>query len=52
MTWSEKGAALRQIWGSGKRMRMKRVAGGDAPTRRSARIRPTEHAPPAASHSD
>jgi hypothetical protein len=52
MTWSEKATALRQIWGSGRRLRMKRVAGGDAPSRRSSRIRPTEHAPPAASHSD
>ena len=53
MTWSEKMGALRQIWGSGKRARMKRVAGGDAPTRRTSRVRPAEqHAPPAASHSD
>jgi hypothetical protein len=52
MTWREKGGALRQIWGSGKRARMKRVAGGDAPTRRTSRVRPAEHAPPAASHSD
>jgi hypothetical protein len=40
MTWGEKAQALRQIWGSGKRARMKRVAGGDAPTRRTARVRP------------
>jgi hypothetical protein len=52
MTWKEKGEALRQIWGAGRRARMKRVAGGDAPTRRTSRIRPQEHAPPAASHSD
>ena len=39
MTWTEKADALRQIWGSGKRVRMKRVAGGDAPTRRTARVR-------------
>jgi hypothetical protein len=39
MTWSEKTEALRQIWGSGKRARMKRVAGGDEPTRRSSRVR-------------
>jgi hypothetical protein len=40
MTWAEKMDALRQIWGSGKRARMKRVAGGDAPTRRTSRMRP------------
>jgi hypothetical protein len=39
MTWTEKADALRQIWGSGKRARMKRVAGGEAPTRRTARVR-------------
>ena len=52
MTWREKGQALRQIWGSGKRARMKRVAGGDAPTRRTSRIRPAEHGPPATSQGD
>ena len=40
MTWGEKVDALRQIWGSGKRVRMKRVAGGDAPTRRTQRPHP------------
>ena len=39
MTWSEKVDALQQIWGSGKRARMKRIAGGDAPTRRTSRVR-------------
>jgi hypothetical protein len=52
MTWGEKAGALRQIWGAGRRARMKRVAGGDAPTRRTSRIRPAEHAPPAPSQSD
>ncbi len=41
MTWQEKVGAMRQIWGSGKRARMRRVAGGDAPTRRTSRVRPT-----------
>jgi hypothetical protein len=50
MTWTEKADALRQIWGSGKRARMKRIAGGDAPTRRTSRVRP--HAPAATSTSD
>jgi hypothetical protein len=47
MTWGEKVDALRQIWGSGKRVRMKRVAGGDAPTRRTQRVRsePAETVP-------
>jgi hypothetical protein len=40
MTWGEKMDALQQIWGSGKRARMKRVAGGDAPTHRASRTRP------------
>ncbi|HEX4763800.1 MAG TPA: CorA family divalent cation transporter [Usitatibacter sp.] len=40
MTWGEKVGALRQSWGSGKRVRMKRVAGGDAPTRRTQRPHP------------
>jgi hypothetical protein len=40
MTWSEKVDALRLIWGSGKRVRMKRVAGGDEPTRRTQRAHP------------
>lgn len=40
LTWREKTLAFRQIWGSGKRARMKRVAGGDAPTRRTSRPRP------------
>ena len=41
MTWREKTDAFRQIWTSGKRARMKRVAGGDAPTRRTSRVRET-----------
>jgi hypothetical protein len=40
MTWSEKTHALRQIWSASKRARMKRVAGGDEPTRRTSRLRP------------
>ena len=40
MTWGEKIDALRKIWGAGKRARMKRVAGGDEPTRRTSRARP------------
>ena len=40
MTWQEKGEAMRQIWVSGKRARMRRVAGGDEPTRRTSRVRP------------
>jgi len=40
MTWGEKVDALRQLWGSGKRVRLKRVAGGDEPTRRTQRVRP------------
>jgi hypothetical protein len=40
MTWQEKTDAFRQIWTSGKRARMKRVAGGDAPTRRTSRAHP------------
>jgi hypothetical protein len=40
MTWGEKVDALRQIWGSGKRVRQRRVAGGDAPSRRTERPRP------------
>jgi hypothetical protein len=50
MTWSEKTEALRQIWGSGRRARMKRVAGAEAPTRRTARVR--REAPIASSTSD
>jgi len=42
MTFAEKTDALRQIWGSGKRLRQKRVAGGDAPTRRTSRVRRNE----------
>ena len=42
MTWREKSGAFRQIWAGAKRARMKRVAGGDAPTRRNSRPRP-EH---------
>ena len=44
MTWGEKTDAFRQIWTSGKRARLKRVAGGDAPTRRTSRP-PRESAP-------
>jgi len=42
LTWREKTEAFHKIWGSGKRARMKRVAGGDAPTRRTSRAHP-EH---------
>jgi hypothetical protein len=49
MTWREKTEAFSQIWSSGKRARLKRVAGGDAPTRRTSR---PHRAPTVASSSD
>ena len=39
MTWNEKMDALRQIWGSGKRARLTRVASGEAPAPRAAPVR-------------
>jgi hypothetical protein len=41
MTWGEKTQAFREIWAVAKRARMKRVAGGDAPTKRTSRPRHT-----------
>ena len=38
MTWSEKRQAFQQIWYDAKHRRRKRVAGGDEPMRRTARV--------------
>ncbi|HUL96617.1 MAG TPA: CorA family divalent cation transporter [Usitatibacter sp.] len=42
LTWAEKKDAFRQIWMHPSRARLKRVAGGDHPTRRSARRAPPD----------